>query len=381
MKVLIVPMSAMAETSGPISRCVLLAEGLKKQNIEVATCIAKDVNFREIDGVKNYYLETPMPMGMPKAIATKTFPVAQKLGVTAHKAVNSFDEVLRLTGNQDYGYLKRSVEQISEAIDEFKPDVVYSEFNISAIVAAKLKGVKLCATVSYPTQHKYAHNVKLAVGLNKLLAELSMDQVESVLQLFDWADQKFCFSIPELEPFEESEVIFCGALKTAVQTDKSRNKILVYMGNGTISAKKMLKVIRNAFAGIHYEVYVASSYLSEGTFGNVHVAPRWDFNTLLDESALFINHGGQNSMVDGLIHGVPQIIVPGKIFERKYNADKIAENSAGIYLSGTEFTPFDVQNAAEFILKSPEMTSNAIKLGRMLMEAGGIDTIIKSLVE
>ena len=33
MKVLIVPMSAMAETSGPISRCSLIAERLKKVDV------------------------------------------------------------------------------------------------------------------------------------------------------------------------------------------------------------------------------------------------------------------------------------------------------------------------------------------------------------
>ena len=72
------------------------------------------------------------------------------------------------------------------------------------------------------------------------------------------------------------------------------------MGNGTIPAKKMRRVICEAFEHSDYEIYIASSYLKKEDWENVHIAPRWDVHTLLDEAVLFIQHGGQNSMVEGL---------------------------------------------------------------------------------
>ena len=87
MKILVVPMSAIAETSGPASRCVLLVNAFKAAGYEVSTCMAEDVNFRNIEGVKNYYLDIPMPLGLPKPIASRTFPIAQKLGLTSKKTV------------------------------------------------------------------------------------------------------------------------------------------------------------------------------------------------------------------------------------------------------------------------------------------------------
>lgn len=379
MKVLLVPMSAMAETAGPMSRCRLIAERLKSSDTEVATCIARDVNYREIEDVKNYSLDPSMPLGLPGFIASRTFPIAQKLGVTSHKRVNSFDEVLWLTGNIDYKYLKRSVKQIIDAIDTFKPEVVYSEFNISAIIAAKKRGIRLWTTVSYPTQHDHAHNEKLSKGLNRLLAELSMDRVESSLKLFDLADKRFCFSIKELEPFNDLGVVFCGSLKKVEEVNGPRNKILVYMGNGTVSANRMFKVIKEAFRGTDQEVFLASSYLKEETVGNIHVAPRWDFDTLLDEAVLFINHGGQNSIVDGLLHGVPQVVVPGKVFERRYNAEKLTENNAGRWIESDEFTPDKILNIAGEVIGTEEMRKNARILGNKLMSAGGVDRIIETL--
>ena len=379
-RILIVPMAAMAETAGPVSRCTLLAEELKKAGMETATCMAKDVNFREIKDVRNYRLDVPMPLGLPAFIARRTFPMAQKLGITQRKTVRSFDEVLKLTGNLDYGYLKRSVEQISEAIDDFKPDVVYSEFNISAIIAAKYKGVKLAATVSFPTQHEYANDPKLATGLNRLLSELKVKEQASALELFELADLRFCLSIKELEPLD-SRVVFCGVLKDVLRREAKRNKVLVYMGNGTVSAEKTAGVIKEAFKDTAYEVYFATAYLPEKTEGNLHIAKRWDFNTMLDESVLFINHGGQNSIADGLIHAVPQIVLPGKVFERRYNAKMLKENKAGVCMSADDFTADRLRHIAEKVIASGRMRENAKLLGDKLLNEGGIELIAGSIKE
>ncbi len=93
MRLLIVPMAAMAETSGPFSRCKLLAESAAAAGIDVATCIAEDINYSEINGIKNYFLDVPAPLGMPKIIASKVFPVAQKLGIRRSNGIGVISDV------------------------------------------------------------------------------------------------------------------------------------------------------------------------------------------------------------------------------------------------------------------------------------------------
>ena len=380
MKILLSAMAAVAETAGPASRCRLLDTELAKAGAEVATCMAGDVNYKPIDGIKNFFLDVPMPFGLPKVIATRTFPIAQKLGITSRKTVASFDDVLNITGNINYNYLKKSVNSIRAAIQEFKPDIVYSEFNMSAFIAAKIEKITTYATVSYPSQYEYAHSTKLAKGLNRLLDEFSIDRVDSALRLFDWADKAFCPSISELEPIKKDNVIFCGALKTVTPKKLTRNKILVYMGNGTISASKTEQVVTQAFAGSVYEVYIASKYLQKKDAGNIHIAPRWDFDQLLHESVCFINHGGQNSVVDGLIHGVPQIVVPGKVFERKYNAKSLTDNDAGIAVDYYDFTADHIRTIANQIIHSSQMRQNALALGKKLTEGGGVGVIVENIM-
>lgn len=390
-KILIVPMAAMAETAGPGSRCRILAEDFRQAGLEVCTCMARDVNFIELKDIENYALEVPTPMGMPRISAKFFFPLVQKLGITSKKTVKSFDQVLFFTGNLDKRYLRKSVESIRFAIRDFKPDVVYSEFNVSAILAAKLEHVRLFTTVSFPTQKEYACEPKLAKGLNQLLAEWGLPKVSSALELFEWADECFCPSIPELEPFEK-KVTYLGTLKGKTRNHQEgdnvtlrddsvikRDKILVYMGNGTISAAKMLREVKEAFKDTPYQIYVASKYLEPEETGNLHVAPRWDFHKLLREAVLFLNHGGQNSMVDGLLYGVPQIMVPGKVFERKYNAKSLESVGAGKMLSHEDFRADVIRRMAMEVIASKEMRENALAIGEKLTEAGGIQKIITVL--
>ena len=396
MRVLVSSMSAMAETAGPSGRARMLVEHLRDAGIEVATCIAEDINYKPIERVKNYHLEVPMPLGLPKAIASHTFPIAQKLGIIERKNVKSFEDVLHFTGNIDYNYLVKSVEDMRKAIVDFNPDVVYSEFNMSLIIASKLENKPLYATISYPTQTEYSSSPKYAKGLKKFLRENNLPEIDSALDLFSWADKSFVPSIYDLEPIDKENVTFCGTWKNFdsnlkednqdnqdnqdnEDNDNNENIILVYMGNGTISPNKMLKEIKNAFVDSEYEVYIASLALEKQDYNNIHVDKRWDFSNLLRRAILFINHGGQNSMADGLIYGVPQLICPGKVFERIYNAKSVESVNAGKLLELNDFKSEKIRLESEKIIKDSSFKENSKAIGEKLKSLNGLDCILEAI--
>lgn len=321
-----------------------------------------------------------MPLELPKMIAGHTSPLAQKTGITSRKSVNSFDDVLHLTGNTDYRYLKKSVLDIRKAIRNFNPDVIYSEFNISAIIVGRMEKKKIFITASIPTQFAYANTPRYAGGLNKLLKEYGIAPVKSCLELFSWADKKFVPSCYELEPFQDKDVVFCGAWKRISPViSENKNKNLVYMGSGTISQKKMVKEISVAFKGSAFSVYIAGKGLKRQCFDNIRTAPCFDFQKLLPQSVLFINHGGQNSVIDGLIYGVPQLICAGKVFERRYNAGSIVKIGAGLEIPYKEFTGRNIKAAADKIISVKEYRENTLKIGKVLLSLGGTENIINSL--
>lgn len=252
-----VPMAAMAETSGPFSRTKWFAQAFIDRGYEVALCAARDPNFREISGTKNYFLPIPTPMGLPHFIGLHTFPIAEKLGMIKRKTVHSFEEVLFLTGANSYSYFTNSIEWIRKAIKDFKPDLVYAEFNLSAIIAAKLEGIMVFSSFSYPAQTCYATSPQYSQGVNRALKKIGMNTVQSSLEIFEFADQLVIPSSYELEPINRQNVIFIGSLGKRKKVEETKNKdtILAYMGNGTISKSVLVKVLTEAFSGSNFEVY------------------------------------------------------------------------------------------------------------------------------
>lgn len=378
-RVLIVPMAAMAQTAGSLGRAVALGNTLERLGHTVALCVASDINHTEPTSLKEYPLETPVPLGLPAFIGMHTFPIAQKLGITSNKEVKSFEDVLHLTGNIDYRYLKESIEDICDAARGFKPDVIYSEFSIPAIIAAALLGIRCFATVSYPTRSSYASQPSLAGGVNRILKENNLPEVVSTLDLFSLPEKKFVPSIPELEPWEE-EVIYCGAWKRTTPAAPSvKDKILVYMGSGTISPSVMVRVVKEAFRDSSFEVYIAGKDLREMQEGNMHIATSFDFSKLLPESRLFINHGGQNSIADGLVYGVPMLICPGKVFERKFNASRVEKLGAGLIIDADKFTAYNMRQQSTRIIEDTSFADNAASLGKKLLSYGGAEEVASYL--
>ena len=101
----------------------------------------------------------------------------------------------------------------------------------------------------------------------------------------------------------------------------------------------------------------------------------------MDEAVLFINHGGQNSIVDGLIHGVPQIMIPGKVFERRYNARSVVDNGAGVEVSINDLCSSKLKEVADQLIESPDVAEKAAILGGKLMSAGGVGKIVEGISE
>ncbi|MCI2046855.1 MAG: UDP-glucoronosyl and UDP-glucosyl transferase [Faecalibacterium sp.] len=386
MRILLSPMSAMARTAGPFSRVKALALACEKAGMEVALCAAQDNNYTAISHVREYPLDVPMPLGLPPILAVHTYPLAEKLGIMGHKTVHSFEEVLHLTGTTDYSYLEKSVQQERFAIRDFKPDIVYSEFSLPAAIAAQAESVPLACTRSYPASVAFASSPQYAQGVNRLLQELKLPPVTSCLELLDRAALRVVPSIRKLEPVEGAQVLFTGPFEhkaiPAFPHTVHEGCIVIYMGTGTISAKKLIRVVTEAFESSEDapEVFLACDGVLPFSKGKIYVAPHFDFAALLPKATAFINHGGQNSIMAGLRNGVPQLICPGRIFERRYNAKSVSENGAGITLELPQFTANGVRTAVKHLTTDRCYRTAAATLGDELATLGGSRAVVSHLL-
>ena len=97
MRILMIPLPALAKTEGSNKRVRELCQAFLNYGFNVATCAALDGNFKNIDNVKNYFLDVPSPAGLPMFLGKRLFTIAEKTGIKSRKQVDSFEEILFLT--------------------------------------------------------------------------------------------------------------------------------------------------------------------------------------------------------------------------------------------------------------------------------------------
>ena len=84
-------------------------------------------------------------------------------------------------------------------------------------------------------------------------------------------------------------------------------------------------------------------------------------------------------MMAGLLNGVPQLICPGHIFERQYNAKSVCENGAGIAMELRQFTADGIRTAVNLLTTDSSYRTAAATLGEELAALGGAGAVVSHL--
>lgn len=376
-------MLARSQMGGPWSRAQQIARAFLSRGHEVTLAWGNDGNC--VDPVApTFEIPVPSPLGLPEAIARHTFPLASRLGLMGRKPVHSFEEVLWLTGSLDYRYSCVAVEKLREFMRSWLPDVVYSEFNLAAVIAARAEGIPCVGSGSQPTTVTYASNPRKSAGIRRLLREMGMPAPASSLSILEGMKCRFIPSCPTLEPRAGERAIYCGFLDDAPKTDArsaDRDCAVVYLGSGSVPAGVAMRVGRQLSSALGCDVYVAgvpeALYTAAGH--KVHCAPRLNFAELLPRARVFVHHGGQNSMMDALAYEVPQVVVPGRVFERQFNADAVERTRCGLSVRAPK--PARIAEAARRLVDETSLSSGLVRLRDELSALGGTERIVREVEE
>ena len=83
--------------------------------------------------------------------------------------------------------------------------------------------------------------------------------------------------------------------------------------------------------------------------------------------------------MDGLIYGVPQLICPGRVFERIYNGKSVENANAGIVLGIDEFKSEIIKYESERLTDEISFRENSRLIGDKLKSQNGIDCILDTI--
>lgn len=374
-------MVARSRMGGPWSRAQRVARAFQDGGHEVTLAWGDDGNC--VNPVApTLEIPVPSPLGLPDAIARHTFPLASRLGLMGRKPVHSFEEVLWLTGALDERYTRAAVELLRTHMCATRPDVVYSEFNLAAVVAARAEGIPCVGSGSQPTTTAYASSPRKSAGIRRLLREMGMPAPASSLTILEGMWRRFIPSCPTLEPQAGERAVYCGFLdEPPALTPRPRDCVLVYFGAGSVPAGVAVRAGRELAEMLSCDVYVAGVSEAVQAVGDREVtcAPRFDFAELLPRARVFVHHGGQNSVMDALTYEVPQIIVPGRVFERRFNAEAVENARCGLSVRASK--PALIAHAACALIDEPALTSGIRGVRAELRSLGGGARIVREVEE
>lgn len=376
-------MLARSQMGGPWSRAQQIARAFLSRGHEATLAWGDDGNC--VNPVApTFEIPVPSPLGLPEAIARHTFPLASRLGLMGRKPVHSFEEVLWLTGSLDYHYSCAVVEALREFMRTWRPDIVYSEFNLAAVIAARAEGIPCVGSGSQPTTVAYASNPRKSAGIRRLLREMDMPAPASSLTILEGMKRRFIPSSPSLEPEAGERAIYCGFLGEVPQLDArstDRDCAVVYLGSGSVPAGVAVRVGRQLSSALGCDVYVAG--VPEAVYAvaghKVHCAPRLNFAELIPRARVMVHHGGQNSMMDALVYQAPQVVVPGRVFERQFNADAVERTRCGLSVRAPK--PALIAEAALRLVNETSLSAGLPKLRDELSSLGGTERIVREVEE
>ena len=366
---------------GPWSRAQRVARAFQNAGHEVTLAWGDDGNCAD-PIAPTLEIPVPSPLGLPEAIARHTFPLASRLGLMGRKPVHSFEEVLWLTGALDERYARAAVDALRAHMRASRPDVVYSEFSLAAVVAARAEGIPCVGSGSQPTTAAYASNPRKSAGIRRLLREMGMPAPASSLTVLEGMRCRFIPSCPTLEPRAGERGVYCGFLdEPPALPAKNRDCALVYLGAGSVPAGVAVRAGRELAEMLSCDVYVAGVSEAVQAVGDREVtcAPRFDFAELLPRACVFVHHGGQNSVMDALTYEVPQIIVPGRVFERRFNAEAVEKARCGLTVHAPG--PAIIARAARTLVDEPALTSGIRGVRAELRSLGGAARIVREVEE
>lgn len=159
--------------------------------------------------------------------------------------------------------------------------------------------------------------------------------------------------------------------------EQMQGRRLIYVSLGTLNNDNLafFKMCIEAFAGDdEYVVMTTGERISPEMFGalpdNISVHTWVPQQDILQEAALFISHGGLNSVHDSMYCGVPMLLVPQQA-EQLLNGRRVVQLEAGLMLQQPQVTVQALRDRAAQLLGDSRFKAAAQRIGESFRAAGG----------
>jgi len=159
--------------------------------------------------------------------------------------------------------------------------------------------------------------------------------------------------------------------------EQVRHPVVVYVSLGTLfnTDATFYRSCFDAFQGQDLQVIMTLGSVSKESLGvappnfivQAH-APQLD---VLGRAAVFVTHGGMNSVSESLYHGVPVLVIP-QMSEQEIVGRRVEEVGAGLYLAKEQVTAENLRESVQRLLTEARFGQQAALVRDSFHAAGGV---------
>jgi MGT family glycosyltransferase len=160
--------------------------------------------------------------------------------------------------------------------------------------------------------------------------------------------------------------------------EQAQGRRITYISLGTVNNEDagFFRMCIEAFADSDdFVIMTTGNRISPESFGtlpkNISIHAWVPQVEILKRAALFITHGGMNSVHDGLYFGVPLLLIPQQS-EQTVIALRVVELGAGLMLKKSKINPQTIHENAARLLTNAHFKVEANHIGDTLRAAGGV---------
>jgi UDP:flavonoid glycosyltransferase YjiC (YdhE family) len=393
MRLLVCLFSPAVGTYGGLTRGLAVAETAREHGHHVVFAAAggvADVLARR--GEEVVELPAATHFGLPGVLSRRIDQRSQNLAVPGPDgtSLGNLWRVMMAAGLARRRYLAKLVAAEVDAVDQAKADVIFTDIDPAAFVAAAATGVPIASTYSSILHHGAGtmpwQAMERAIGY--ALRRQGCDERTPDELLFAPSVLKIVPSVPALDDADPTatDVRYVGQLIADLQPAADldfpdpRRLVLGYLGAGSLPLSRLRTVLPAAFPADGPRACLVASQTLSGTeqVGGVTFTPYVPVEQLLPRTDFVLCHGGQNTIIQALRAGVPLLFVPGPVFERRYNAEKTVAAGAGLMSERGAFSAGWLNDAFE---RRAELAAGAAVLRDQILAAGGSSAAVTALTE
>jgi len=160
---------------------------------------------------------------------------------------------------------------------------------------------------------------------------------------------------------------------------------LIYVSLGTVinDNQDFYRLCISALGGMPFDVLITTGgRFSPEQFGSLPengTIRTWVPQAqVLKRAAVFITHGGLNSIHEGLYCDLPLLVVPQQT-EQTFNALRVVELGAGLMLKPDTLTASALRDAVTQLLSDGRYRAQAKRIGETLRSAGGVTRAVDEI--